>query len=596
MKLFRLAAGLALALVSGSLFAQGFTQADLEKMVAELDAVSVRNPKYRYPIKCVVEVNPKVNAGATIEKVPAEGEKPQAMIIVNTGLVAHCKGNLNAVRAVVAHEVAHLMQGHVYSPAFVAKDLRHLWTRQQEMDADLTGAKLLERAGYSRKDMMDMLVFLDQLEEESGWLWRLAKNDHTSAKNRAAEVGGNTDVLRSMMCFEKGLAFMECRRYGLSAKLFDQAGKQDPNFADAFTNAAQASLMDYYDNLPRAVQDRWFRPDFGPMLTDNPIGSRDPEIRAEDRERFKAAVARIEAAKAKFAYNPRIEELALIAAALDPDAEKAALLSAGDKLSEKSRTGEKADRIRMANNAAVAYQRAAELQKAYDIILATLKQTKSFSNYFAQNLGRFTVNGRPKEDELLVLDVMVQWLNEAPSTNPYYKIVREAYTKGCQKAGVPEKEVKPRSTFLCNAVSMVVNGKEVPLMVDTAEYTEALGQPDKKLKINDQYPDVQIWRWPEGLLTILTERGQVVKITSNAIGSYVDLRPKDRAVNVNYRIIVGMTEEDFGKILDLSKGVEAKIIGASGIELWTYFPALMLAVQRKDSRIVGITVSPIHLD
>jgi len=592
MKSFRLAATMTLAALSTCIFAQAFTQADLEKMVSELDSVGVRNAKYRYPIKCSVVDNKDVNAYASIEKPATEGEKPQAIMVVYSGLVKECNGELRLIRAVVAHEVAHLMQGHVASPVFVAKDLRFLWDRQQEMDADLTGAKLLEKAGYSRKDMMDMLAMLDKVEEESSWLWRLAKNDHTSAKNRAAEVGGNTDVLKSMMCFEKGLAFLECRRYNLSAKLFDQAIKQNPDFLDAYTNAAQASLMDYYDNLPRAVQDRWFRPDFGPMLTDNPIGGRDPEIRQEDRDRFKAAMVRIDAAKAKRPGDARVEELALVAAALDPDAAKAGLMAAGDALAAKAASGDKFDRVRFANNAGVAYHRAAELQKAYDTIIATLKQTKAFSNYLAQNLGRFNVPNRSKDDELLVLDVMVQWLNDAPTSNPYYKIVREAYTKGCTKAGVQEKEVKPRPTYLCNAVSMVIDGKESPLLVDTSEYTDSFGQPAAKLKISDQYPDVQVWRWPDGKVTLLTERGQVVKITSNAIGSYVDLKPSDPTVNTVFRVIVGMSEDDFSKILDLSKAVETKVIGATGIEVWSFYPNLMLGVQRKDGRIVGVTVSP----
>lgn len=593
MKPFRLAATLLLAAVSTFLYARDFSNADLEKMVAELDAVGVRNAKYRYPIKCSVVQNKEINAYASIEKAASENEKPQAIMVVFSGLVDHCKGDLRLVRAVVAHEVAHLMQGHVASPVYVAKDLRFLWDRQQEMDADLTGAKLLEKAGYSRKDMMDMLAMLDQVEEDSSWIWRLAKNDHTSAKNRAAEVGGNTEVLKSMMCFEKGLAFMECRRYNLSAKLFDQAIKQNPDFLDAYTNAAQASLMDYYDNLPRAVQDRWFRPDFGPMLTDNPIGSRDPEIREEDRQRFRAAMTRIDAAKAKRPGDARVAELAMLAAALDPDAAKPALLAAGDALAAKSTSGDKFDRVRFANNAGVAYHRAGDLQKAYDTIIATLKQTKAFSNYLAQNLGRFNVPNRSKDDELLVLDVMVQWLSDAPTSNPYYNIVRDAYTKGCTKAGVQAKDVKPRPTFLCNAVSMVVDGKEMPLLVDTGEYTDAFGEPSARLKISDQFPDVQVWRWPEGKLTILTERGQVVKITSNATGAYVDLRPSDPAVNLNFRIIVGMSEEDFGKVLDLSKASEVKIVGATGIETWSFFQNLLLGVQRKDGRIVGVTVSPV---
>lgn len=577
--------------------AQEFTQAELEKMVGELDAVSVRNSKYLYPIKCSVVKNDEVNAYASIEKMPKEGEKGQAIMVVFTGLVKFAKDDRRLIRAVVAHEVAHLMQGHVLAPRFVAQDLAHLWTRQQEMDADLTGAKLLERAGYSKKDVIDMLFMLDKLEKDSSWMWRLAKNDHTSAKNRAAQVAGNTDVMRSMMSWEKGMAFFECRHYGLAANLFDRTFKLEPKFSEALVNAAQASLMDYYDKLPVGIQEKWFIPDFGPMLTDNPGGNRGEAVFSEeDRQRFAAAMKRIAAAKDKRPTDARVLEMETLATVLGPDSSKESLIKAGDTLAALTKTGSTSDRIRFANNAGVAYHRAEELQKSYDTILATLKATRSFSNYLAQNLGRFNVDNRPKDDELLVLDVMVQWLNSAPVSNSYYQIVRDAYSKGCSKAGVKEGEIKPRPTYLCSVAGINVKGKEAPLLVDAADFIEAFGAPQQKTTISPQYPDVQFWVWGAGDVSVLTERGEIVRVTSQATGAFLDLRPKDEAVNISYRIIVGMKEEDFNKILDLSKSVEKKVVGVTGIETWSFYPNLMLGVQRKDGRIAGITVAPVPAD
>ncbi|MBC8066628.1 MAG: M48 family metalloprotease [Chlorobia bacterium] len=572
--------------------AQDFTQAELEKMVAELDAVSTRNSKYIYPIKCSVVTNDDVNAYASIEKLPKEGEKPQGVMVVYTGLVKFAKNDRKLIRAVVAHEVAHLMQGHVLRPRFVATDLEHLWTRQQEMDADLTGAKLLERAGYPKKDMIDMLAMLDTLESDTGWMYRLSKNDHTSAKNRMAQVAGNTDVMRSMMSFEKGLAFMECRSYGTAANLFEKATRQEPKFLDAFINAAQASLMSYYDKLPGAIQDKWFIPDFGPMLTENPTRSRDAEIRDEDRDRFKLALRRIADAKAKMPTNARVLELETLAAALDPDVSNENLIKTGDKLKVLAATGSNFDRVRFANNAGVAYHRAGDVQKAYDVIIGTLKATRNFSNYLGQNLGRFNVPDRSKEDEVLVLDVMVQWLNNAPTSNRYYGMVKDTYTKGCSKIGVQAKDTTPKPTYLCYAAALVIRGKECPILVDTADYVDALGAPLQKITISEQYPDVQVWNWANGEASILTERDAVVRVSTHATGAYLDLRPSDDTVTGVFRIVVGMTEADFNKILDLSKSVEKKVIGVSGIETWNFYPNLNFGVQRKDGRISGVTVSP----
>jgi hypothetical protein len=587
---------LALCGVSAGL-AQDFTKTELEKMVAELDAVSTRNPKYLYPIKCSVVEDDEVNAFASIEKMPKEGEIPQAIMVVNSGLVKFAKGDRRLIRAVVAHEVSHLMQGHVLAPKFVAQDLRHLWTRQQEMDADLTGSKLLERAGYKKQDMIDMLFMLDKLEVDSGWMWKLSKNDHTSAKNRAAEVAGNPDVMKSMMAWEKGMAFFECRYYRLAGTLFTKAYQQEPKFTESLVNAAQASLMDYYDSLPKGVQDKWFIPDFGPVLTDNPIaGNRGDDFTDDDRARFKLATQRIADAKAKRPTDARVSEMEMLAGAIAPDATKDSLLAVGDKLATLGKSGSNYDRIRFANNAGMAFHRADNLQKSYDTIVGVLKDTKQFSYYLAQNLGRFQVNDRPKEEELLVLDVMVQWLKNTPEANSYYKIVLDAYNKGCTTAGVKAEEVKAKPAYLCKVAGITIKGKQAPILVETNDYVDYFGAPASKLKISDQFPDVQFWVWNGGEVSVLTERGAVARVSSNAIGSYIDLRPKDPTVNIAYRIIVGMKEEDFSDILDLSKSVERKVVGVSGIETWNFFPNMLLGVQRKDGRIVGVTVSPVHED
>lgn len=571
---------------------QEFTQAELEKMVAELDAVGTRSPKYVYPIKCSVEKNSVVNAYASIDKIPKEGEKPRAIMVVYTGLVDHVKGDRRLIRAVVAHEVAHLMQSHVLRPKYVAADLEHLWTRQQEMDADITGAKLLERAGYAKQDMIDMLAMLDKLEAKSSWMYRLSGNDHTSARNRMAQVAGNTDVMRAMMAFEKGLAFLECRNYGTAANLFEAAAKREPKFLESYTNAAQTSLMDFYDKMPGSFQDKWFIPDFGPMLTDNPGGPKDVGFRPEDHARYELALRRITEAKAKLPTNARVLELEQLAMALKPDASNADLIKVGDLFKANAAKGSNFDRVRFANNAAVAYHRAGEIDKAYDVIIGTLKSTRSFSAYLGQNLGRFNVPNRSKEDESLVLDVMVQWLNSAPTSNRYYSTVKDTYTKGCAKIGVQAKDTTPKPTYLCQASSLVIKGKECPILIETDEYVAALGNPIQKIQISEEYPDVQVWNWANGDATILTERGEVARVSTMLTGSYLDLRPQDETVTGYFRIVVGMTEADFNKILDLSKSVEKKVVGFSGIETWNFYPNLNFGVLRKDGRIAGVTVSP----
>jgi len=171
---FRKSLAFVLSLLSFGLALPGwtaeFTQADLEKMVEKLDKAIPENPNFKYPVKCTIVTKDDVNAYATLTK---EGNDNRATMVVYSGLIKQIDGDQRLIRAVVAHELSHLSLGHNAAINPKARDLRNLWTRQQEFEADATGAKALVKLGYSKKDMVDMLLFLDKLQgRQGGWLTR----------------------------------------------------------------------------------------------------------------------------------------------------------------------------------------------------------------------------------------------------------------------------------------------------------------------------------------------------------------------------------------------------------------------------------------
>ena len=100
-----------------------FTVADLQKMVDELSPYLPEDPRFAYPIKCIVEDKNEVNANARIivdPKAPKDA-KPQAKMTVYTGLLTFMK-EMRLVRAVVAHEIAHLSKQHL-GKGYKPKDL-----------------------------------------------------------------------------------------------------------------------------------------------------------------------------------------------------------------------------------------------------------------------------------------------------------------------------------------------------------------------------------------------------------------------------------------------------------------------------------------
>lgn len=574
-------------------FGAEFTQKDLERMVRELDAFAPKHPDYLYPIKAKLVEEDEVNAYATLEK-PEAGKKPQTLMVVFTGLVKEMKGDARLIRAVVAHEIAHLSKGHVSGPSFIPGDLANLYTRQQEFEADATGAAFLQRAGHSKQDMVDMLMFLDKLEGRGpGWLGKLS-GDHAAAVARASEVADNPLVLRSLLSFDLGLAFMECRSFAHAARAFDRAIEQQPKFFEAYVNAAQAALMDYYNQLPVGVQNAWFRPDFGPMITQPKFG-RAVEIDEKDRKRYNAAMARIAKALEANKEDSRTLEVAALALILDPDGKPDSLKAGMDYLRELLKNAiVPADKLRYANNLAVGLQRSGDLTAATKLLLDTQMTTNVYNAALAENLGSKPIEPSAKERDQTAAAVMHTFLLNSPPAAENWARVEQNYLSFCKKANLQAQEVKRKPVFLCQVASIFVDGVERSMFSPIEDFEKSLGTPDARTIYDEKYPDLMEIRWLGGDFTLLAERGQAMRVTSYRKGAYVLLKPVDESVKTSFRIEVGMNKSDFSKVLDPSKGQAKQLVRGGKLEQWSYYPGLNLGVLMVDDRVAGVTATPVE--
>ena len=584
------AAALVLVLgVAASAIAADFTQSDLEKIVRELESVLPADKELEYPIKCSVVDKKDVNAYATATK---EGDKYRATMVVYTGLVDFAKGDLKMIRAVVAHEVSHLSRGHITGASPAARDLSNLWTRQQEFDADITGASALQRLGYSKDDMVQMLLMLDGLNERKGSWWEHLSADHADPKARAAEISSNPTVLRSLMSFDAGLAFMENRKWAVAARFFDEAYAREPKLVEALVNRAQCDLMRYYELLPFAVREEWLRPDFGSMLTRTPLGPRGDGVSDEDRARYVAAVARITDAVDKSGL-PRAKELLAIAQVLEPDAKKDIVQKGIDAfkalLAEASSDPE---RLRFANNMAVGFDRIGELNAGYDAMIGAQRKTNSFNFPLAENLGRLNVASRSKEDEQLAMNVTYTWLKYSQSLAPNFEMVKKHYLASCEKLSLKPVEIEVRPVMFAKAVAMYIGSNEYGLLRPTQEFVDGLGAPDVTLSFSERYPDLTEMRWKGGNVSIYTERGQAMRLTSYESGSSLVLRPTDVWVSGGFRVSVGMTDADLKKFLDPASGEKVGLAKGGAVEEWLYWPSLNLGLLIEDGKVKAVTVTP----
>jgi len=584
-------------IVLGALFASGawaaaFTQADLEKMVKELDAVIPHNTSYRYPVQCEIVDQPKVNAYAT--RIP-EGTALQAKMVVYTGLVKACDGDQRLIRAVVAHELSHLSRGHLDELDPKARDLRNLWTRQQEFEADKFGAEALVKTGHPRKDMVDMLLFLESRRSREGdWLSRLTA-DHADPKYRAAEVADDPSALKALLLYDTGLAYEDAREHSYAQKLFAAAGDMWPKLTEAYINSGKCALLFYYDHLPLAVRNSWWRPDFGPLITAPHVSPQAVAITDEDRTAWKKAKEAIDIAVLKNPGKADAAELQALLYVLEPDANKEIVQKGIDWFKSQMSTDEVV-KLRYANNGGLGYQRLGDLSSAYAMIIKAQRSSEMYNPAVGENLGLVVVKNRSKADDELAANVMFTWLSRTPQISPRWSTVKKTFDEVCAKAGINAKPIESQPALLCAVTTLVTDVKRFGLFLPVSGAKTLLGEPEQSVYFDKKYPDMMELRWHSGAITMLTERNKVMRLTSTEPGAYLVLKPTDKTSTDEFRIKVGMTRAEFNGILDEKAGVTKYLAKGGKVDQWTYFTALNFGVLFDGDKVAAITVTPVQYE
>lgn len=569
-----------------------FTQADLEKMVKELEAYAPKHPDYVYPIKSSLVKSDDVNAHATLEL--NDKKQLQSVMVVYTGLVKHCNDDLNLVRAVVAHEISHLSHGHCTAPLWKAKDLSQYWTRQQETEADQTGAAMLVRAGYKREHMVEMLKSLDKLS--NNWT-RKIWSDHASPLQRAAKVADDPSILESLLQFDIARAFWDNRDFKRSSELFDAVYAKEPRLFSAVINSAATSLMFYYDRLPIATLREWYRPDFGPLLSPNAIGiNKDPEIRDEDRQRFKEAMVKIEKAMSVAPEQPKIQEILAIAQIINPDGDKALMQKGIEWHVDRLTKIEKDDvtrKLRFNNNIAVALQRMGKLSEATDTLTKVVNETGKVNYAVGENLSR---DARLDKEGGLGANIMAYWLGTASKQSPFYDKIKARYAEFCTKLNIKPDDIVANDSSFLPVLSMVIDGTKVGLYDKYSDLAMISGKPDKAVFFDDKYKGLLDVVWKNGDVQAFVEDEYLLRITSRLAGSYVDLKSRDAAVHTDARVTVGMSESDLNAILDPEEAETIELSKLGKAEEWRYYAAYYFGVLVENGKVTGITFTPVAKD
>ena len=611
--------GAMMLLAAGAMAKQApvFGQKELEQMVSQLTQYLPEDPRLKYPIKCRVETKDDVNAYASVEvdKNAKAGEKPQAIMVVYTGLVKWMNNDLNLVRAVVCHEIAHLSKGHL-GKGMKAADLDLVFTRQQEYEADATGAAVLEKAGFSRKDMVNMLLRLGEVSREAPASIKVM-GDHADTQRRALNIEKNNLVLRSMVSFTNGEAYMDVRAFNQAMMEFDKAKDSAPDFYEAQYNGTLCAFLKYYDEMDATVRENWFQPDFGPSMLLPLSKGRAGIVTDGDKANYADAMVRMKALLAFDAKRQETNELFGLALVLDPNGTPA-------NIQEGIKTLEAAlgkavlpdQRLRIANNLAIGYQRSGNVTTAVDKMFAEQKKTTRFNPYLAANLGAQALPSKfSADDAKLAANVLFTFLSNINQNAVGYARAESTFKAILSKYNLKTGEIKRQGIPLTSALSLTDGGRTIFLLRPFAEYFDQFGKADIIRAYSPTYQGILEFVWQGGNLTIVTDKTftdevgepgkvtkamiqalEVIRITSYNPGAAVTLQSADPQVKASFKFYVGMTVEDFNKIIPLSSGASKQLIHNAAMEEWTYFYGLNFGVYVKDGKVAGVTVCPVKSD
>lgn len=599
-----------MGLFAPAVHADEFTLEDLKALVAEFETVVPHNPNYTYPIEVTIKEDDEINAAAGVRP---DGDKLQATLEANTGFIAAVDGDPAMMRAVIAHEMAHLALGHAIDGSLFT-DFDQLMTRQEEFAADAAGAGYLEALGYDRSEMVDLLHFLDGTQARGFPIWlQTAASDHASPVTRAGLIAGDNQVLEALSHLEVGLAFMECRRYEEAILWFEDALRIEPRMTEAYVNIALASLQDYYERLPIKVQEEWLRPAFIPHLTTTSlIGGRAVEITDKDLARYQRVLERInDIPEGQYFISTTFLRGTL--EVLHPSGDAKVIQAGIDRLGtikllfpDVMPREVQADQLRLANNIAVGLQRLGRASEAQKVLIGqSLRTAEVFVRAAAENIGRLPVSGLGKDEALQAINITATYLLNTPENAPNFSVVRQTLENILKASGRElTKPLAPAAIYLCQAISMNVDGKDLPLFDPVESYLPKLGDPSSAGFLLEKYPDLSCVIWGDEDVVLLTERGQVLKITSYKPGSSITLKPQNSGSRTGYAITIGMAVSELDKLLEVtdkqSASIETMLLGRSifrenaPAETWRYYPALNFGVLIEDGKIIGLSVTPVR--
>ena len=240
-------------------------------------AERIKDPEISWPPVCTINNSNTINAYATItveaKEIPAAAGakklakepdlefKIQPRVVIMRGMldqIIHTKADKDMEAAadrlayVLGHEMCHLLLGHCTPQEQSRKPTpleRTVFGRDKEVAADVRGAELALKAGFSLRRGMESIKRMQKLGLDYSSFEGLHA-DHPSWNDRLVHLDKDQASLwRSMSAFENGSFFLMTEQFASAEVCFRQVTREFPKCYEAWSNLGYALLMQYCDGL-----------------------------------------------------------------------------------------------------------------------------------------------------------------------------------------------------------------------------------------------------------------------------------------------------------------------------------------------------------
>jgi tetratricopeptide (TPR) repeat protein len=361
------------------------------------------------------------------------------------------QGREDRLAFVMGHEIAHITLGHTTKFAHqwraTSEVSLYAFGRQQEIGADVEGAKYALAAGYDYETMLNAIYRFIELDMSYSSFEGLGVN-HPSWEDRLVFINEQqADLWRAMSTFRTGVSFLAAEQYALAEPLFRKVVQAFPNSYEAHANLGYALLMQYADALESAdVEQLGIGHIVVGAFTRRPK-SLEPPVRGMNRVLWFQAVSQLNEA---LRLKPDMAEAKAnlgIAYLLNPSGPEAAragqLLDEAARLALADRGMDPRTKAAILINAGVADLAAGLLQECQEQLVGAETQINAFANGFrAQtdlNIHNELVNAlrynagllfetRPAtQSKQAALDFFYQYLKSTSPTSAWWPLAYRRY-------------------------------------------------------------------------------------------------------------------------------------------------------------------------